>query len=158
MSGHTPTLPARPTLTPVADQTLPDRSAALLAREAASLVVRLRLFTPARWAAVVDPYGTRGDLVHHLAAALVVAAGETAEPLPRLDSDLALPDQLAVTADDLVRVGPAPQVVLDQTAHLLLHRRDLLEEAVPAGLLLELGEPDELALLRRARGVCSVLS
>jgi hypothetical protein len=127
----------------------------LLAREAASLVARLRLFTPARWAAVAEPYGTRADLVHHLAAALVAAAAETRVPLPRLDSDLALPDQLAVTADDLVRAGTGGDgVLLDQVAHLLLHRRDLLEEAVPSGLLPELGEPDELSLLRRARRVC----
>lgn len=127
--------------------------AALLAREGASFVARLRLFTPARWAAEALPFGTRGDLVHHLAAALVVAAGETREPLPRLD-DLGLADQLAVTADDLVRVGPAPAVALDQVAHLLLHRRELLDEAVPTGLLAELGEESETALLRRARGVC----
>ena len=127
--------------------------AALLAREAASLVARLRLFTPARWAAEALPFGTRGDLVHHLAAALVLAAGETDEPLPRLD-DLGLADQLAVTADDLVRVGPSAEVALDQACHLLLHRRELLDEAVPAGLLAELGEESELGLLRRARAVC----
>jgi hypothetical protein len=127
----------------------------LLAREAASFVARLRLFTPARWAAEALPHGTRADTVHHLCIALVAAAGETDLPLPRLASDLALPDQLAVTADDLVRVGPSDEVALEQAAHLLLHRRELLDEAVPAGLLAELGETDELALLRRARAVCA---
>ena len=117
-------------------------------------MARLRLFTPARWTAAADPFGTRGDLVHHLAAALVVAARETDRPLPRLTSDLALPDQLAVTATDLVATGATPQVVRDQCAHLLLHRRDLLDEPVPAGLLGELGWPDEPALLRHARAVC----
>lgn len=125
----------------------------LLAREAASLVARLRLFTPARWAAEALPWGTRADLVHHLASSFVVAAGETAQALPRLDSDLALPDQLAVTADDLVRAG-VPSA--DQVAHLLLHRRELLDEAVPAGLLAELGDEDERALLKRARLICGV--
>lgn len=128
-------------------------SSALLAREATSLVARLRLFTPARWAAEALPHGTRGDLVHHLSGALVAATGETDRALPRLD-DLVLADQLAVTADDLVRSEPDERVALDQTAHLLLHRRELLEEAVPAGLLAELGEADELALLRRAREIC----
>jgi hypothetical protein len=133
-------------------------AASLLAREAASLVARLRLFTPARWAAAAHPYGSRGDLVFHLAGALVVATGETDRRLPRLDSDLGLPDQLAVTADDLVRRG-GPGVP-DQLAHLLLHRRDLLEDPLPGGLLVELGDvdaqgaPDELAFLRRARRIC----
>ena len=113
--------------------------AELLAREAGSLVQRLRLWTPQRWAAragdAASAYGTRADLVHHLAQAFVTAAGETHQPLPRLDSDLVLPDQLAVTADDLVRSGRAD---LGATAHLLAHRRDLLGDDVPPGLLAEL--------------------
>lgn len=113
---------------------LPD-SAALLARESRLLVERLRLWTPERWAAAAPPYGTRGDLVHHLAQAY--AAAETDRPLPRLDSDLALPDQLAVTADDLVRSGKATDA---HVVHLLAHRRDLLGEDVPAGLRNRLGD------------------
>lgn len=101
----------------------------LLAREARSLVDRLRLWTPSRWAAAAAPWGTRADLVHHLAAAF--AGEETGRPLPRLDSDLALPDQLAVTADDLVRSGRARD---EHVGHLLAHRRDLLGEDVPASL------------------------
>ena len=109
--------------------------AELLAKEARSLVERLRLWTPERWGAAVPPYGTRGDVVHHLAQSYVDAAGETDQPLPRLDSDLALPDQLAVTADDLVRSGRA---TVQHVAHLLAHRRDLLGEEVPASLLEQL--------------------
>lgn len=123
----------------------------LLAREAASLVARLRLFTPARWRAENPPLGTRGDAVHHLAQWLADAAGQAPVRLPRLDSDLALPDQLAVTADDLVRSGLATG---DAVAHLLLHRYELLAEPVPAGLVAALGAPDQVALLRRARSVC----
>jgi hypothetical protein len=130
----------------------PTDAAALLAREAASLVARLRLFTPARWQAAAAPYGTRADAVHHLAQWLAEAAGEAPGPVPRLDSDLALPDQLAVTADDLVRSGRAHP---DAVAHLLLHRCELLDEPVPAGLVAALGASDEPALLRRARQVCS---
>lgn len=125
---------------------------ALLAREAASLVARLRLFTPARWSAALPPYGTRGDAVHHLAQALVDAEGSAPVRLPRLDSDLALPDQLAVAADDLVRAGRATS---DAVAHLLLHRSEVLADEVPAGLVPELGEPDGPALLARARAVCA---
>ena len=119
---------------------MPD-PAELLAREARSLVERLRLWTPQRWAAAAPPYGTRGDLAHHLAQSFVSAAGETDQPLPRLDTDLALPDQLAVTADDLVRAGGA---TLEHVAHLLAHRRDLLGDDVPPSLLAQLdGEPLE---------------
>lgn len=128
----------------------PDASA-LLAKEAASFVARLRLFTPARWAAAAPELGSRADVVHHLCGWLAEAAGEAPVPVPRLDSDLALPDQLAVTADDLVRTGRGGP---DAVAHLLLHRRDLLDEPVPAGVLAALGEPDEAALLARAARVC----
>jgi len=115
---------------------VPD-AAELFGREARSLVERLRLWTPQRWAAAAPPYRTRGDLAHHLAQSFVTAAGETTQPLPRLDSDLALPDQIAVTADDLVRAGRA---TLDHVGHLLAHRRDLLGEDVAPSLLAQLGD------------------
>lgn len=121
----------------------------LLRRESRSLVQRLRLWTPARWAAAAPPHGSRADLVHHLAQQLAdLAADLEAAPrrvLPRLDSDLGLPDQLAVTADDLVRAGPPPEQVQAATAHLLLHRRDLLAEDVPPGLAAALGLADVLS-------------
>ena len=125
---------------------------ALLAREAASFVARLRLFTPARWSAALAPYGTRADAVHHLGQALADAEGAAPVRLPRLD-DLVLPDQLAVTADDLVRSGRGDA---DAVAHLLLHRSELLEDEVPAGLVRELGEPDAAALLERGRRACGL--
>ncbi len=125
---------------------------ALLAREAAQLVARLRLFTPARWAAADPPHDSRGGAVHHLAASFAVAAGEAPVALPRLDSDLALPDQLAVTADDLVRSG---RVGVEHVAHLLLHRARLLDEQVPAGLAARLGLPDVDALLALGSEACS---
>jgi hypothetical protein len=115
---------------------VPD-AAELLAREARSLVERLRVWTPQRWAASAPPYGTRADVVHHLAQSFVTAAGETDRPLPHLDSDLGLPDQLAVSSDDLVRVGRA---TLSDVAHLLAHRRDLLDEEAPQSLLVQLGD------------------
>lgn len=128
-----------------------DAGVALLAREASSFVARLRLFTPARWQAGCPPYGTRADAAHHLAQWLADEVGEAPVRLPRLESDLALPDQLAVTADDLVRSG---QPAHDAVAHLLLHRAELLDEPVPTGLVTALGETDERALLVRARRVC----
>jgi hypothetical protein len=87
--------------------------------------------------------GTRADVVHHLAQQLADEAatveGQPRRALPRLDTDLALPDQLAVTAADLVRAGPPRPVAVAATAHLLLHRRHLLGEDVPPGLAAALG-------------------
>lgn len=126
---------------------MPTDLTALLAREAASLVARLRLWTPARWAAAAPVLGTRADVVHHLAQRFADDAaaleGRPVRQLPRLDSDLALPDQLAVTADDLVRGDPPDAVAGGAAAHLLLHRRHLLGEDVPPGLAATLGRSVE---------------
>lgn len=138
----------------MADDPPPEEAVALLRRESASLVQRLRLWTPARWAAAGAPFGSRGDLVHHLAQALADltadAEGEVRRVLPRLD-DLVLADQLAVTADDLARAAPAAQVARQAVAHLLAHRRDLLDEPVPVGLAaaLRLDDPE-----RTGRAAC----
>lgn len=117
----------------------------LLRRESGSLVQRLRLWTPARWAARAEPYGMRSDLVRHLAQALAdttaALEGEPLRELPRLD-DLGVADQLAVTSDDLVRSGPPDDLARRATAHLLAHRSDLLEEDVPPGLAAALGLGD----------------
>ena len=125
-------------------------AAALLDREARSLVLRLRVWTPTRWSAAVQPGLTRADLAHHLAQALADLEGSAPVRLPRLDLDLALPDQLAVVAGDLVRAAPAPGIAVRATAHLLLHRADLLGEEVPAGLAASLGLADVLAAGRAA--------
>ena len=60
--------------------------------------------------------------------------------MPRLDSDLGLADQLAVTAADLV--GAAPPHAAAIAAHLLLHRTQVLDDEVPAGLAVSLGLDD----------------
>lgn len=100
--------------------------------------------------------GTRADVAHHLAQALADAAsdaeGRPRQRLPRLASDLALADQLAVTADDLVRARPEPAVAIAATAHLLAHRSDLLGDDVPVGLAQALGLDDVLAA---GRAVCA---
>jgi hypothetical protein len=126
----------------------------LLRRESRSLVQRLRLWTPARYAAAAPPWGTRGDLVLHLAQACADAAadleGEPRRALPRLDSDLGVADQLAVTSDDLVRAAPGDDLARAVTAHLLVHRTDLLGEEVPASLADALGVGDVVSVGRTA--------
>jgi hypothetical protein len=134
---------------------VPDSPVDLLRRESRALVQRVRLWTPARYAAAADPWGSRGDLVHHLASRLADLAadaeGQPRRPLPRLDSDLGLADQLAVTADDLVRAGPGDDLARYATAHLLAHRSDLLGDEVPASLAAALGLPD---VVGTGRDVC----
>jgi len=126
--------------------------AAPLQREAVLLVQRLRLWTPPRWGAAAPPWGSRADLVHHLAQVLANEAalleGTPQRPLPHLPSPFALPDQLAVTADDLVRAGPTSH---DAVLHLLAHRADLLGDAVPASLGAALGADDPV---RAGRAIC----
>ncbi len=53
-----------------------DAPADLLRRESRSLVQRLRLWTPARYAAAAAPWGTRADLVLHLAQACADAVAD----------------------------------------------------------------------------------
>lgn len=132
-----------------------DDPRALLRRESRSLVQRLRLWTPTRFAAQAPSHGSRGDLVHHLAQRLADQAsdaeGQPRRPLPRLEGDLVLPDQLAVTADDLARAADA-ETARRATSHLLLHRHALLEEDVPTGLVRALGLADVLAAGREECG------
>jgi hypothetical protein len=123
----------------------------LLTKEVAALVQRLRLWTPARWAAACDPWGTRADVARHLAQWFADRAAEL-EDLPRrvlpvLSPDLLVADQLAVTGDDLVRAGPGDALVEEAVAHLLAHRYDLLDEEPPGSL----GGP---AAVERGRAVC----
>jgi hypothetical protein len=129
--------------------------AELLRREGTGLVDRLRLWTPARWSAAAPALGTRGDVVHHLAQRLADDAagleGGPRRPLPRLDTDLVLADQLAVTLDDLLRAAPPAELCRRTTAHLLLHRTQLLGDEVPAGLPVALELDD---VLRTGRQEC----
>ena len=110
----------------------------LLAKEVASLVERLRRWTPSRWEVAAGPWGTRADLGRHLAQALAdVAAdfqGTSPRTLPVLHPDLLVADQLAVTSDDLLRLAPSAQVCHDAVDHVLAHRFDLLGEQPPATL------------------------
>ncbi len=128
---------------------VPTADRELLAKEVRSLVDRLRLWTPTRWAAAADPWGTRADLARHLAQSFVHAAGEVTLALPVLHPDLLVVDQLAVTGDDLVRADPSASVCADVVAHLLAHRFDLLGEEPPTTL----GGPDAV---RRGREVCGL--
>jgi hypothetical protein len=88
-----------------------------------------------RWSARVsgsdaDPTGeSRADLVYRLVQEIAdMAADSEGEPrraVPRLDSDLALPDQLRVVAADLVAAGATDEVLAAATAKIAAVRRTL---------------------------------
>lgn len=124
----------------------------LFRKELAVLVQRLRLWTPSRWAAACPPWGTRADAVRHLAqwCADLAAAheGSGRRELPVLSPDLLVVDQLAVTADDLLRADPGAALLEEAVAHLLAHRSELFGEDPPASL-------GGTAALRRGREVCA---
>jgi hypothetical protein len=75
----------------------------------AKLVGQVAHWTPSRWAASGASGQSRADRVHELVQWLADRAadaeGEPRRPVPRLDNDLALPDQLRVVAADLAAVA-----------------------------------------------------
>ncbi|MFG2038302.1 hypothetical protein [Dactylosporangium sp. NPDC048998] len=74
------------------------------------LVGQVSHWTPPRWAASAWSGASRAALMHDLvqwmADRCAEAEGRPALPVPRLDNDLALPDQLQVVAADLRRFAP----------------------------------------------------
>jgi hypothetical protein len=81
-----------------------------------------------RWkAASATGAGTRGDAVHHLIQRLADmgadAEGRVRIPVPRLENDTALTDQLRVIAADLVAAAPGPEVLVAAAADVAAVRR-----------------------------------
>lgn len=84
---------------------------------------RISHWTPHRWSLPVREGGeSRADCVFALVQRLAdaTAEAEAAEPrrVPRLENDLALPDQLRVMIADLVAVSP-PTAVCQQATVLV---------------------------------------
>jgi len=96
-----------------------DDSAATRLRVAADRFVnRVGHWTAPRWARPVGGEGsgeTRADRVHALVQRLAdlgaEAEGRPRRPVPRLDNDLALVDQVRVMVADLLRAGAAPEAL-----------------------------------------------
>jgi len=87
-----------------------------LAQAVRRLVDRVNHWTPPRWAASsASGGGSRADVIHGLVQRLADRAadaeGEPRRPVPRLEHDASLPDQLRVVAADLLAAG-APDEVL----------------------------------------------
>lgn len=89
-----------------------------VARLVERLVNQIHHWTPSRFGAASAVAGhTRGDVVHALVQRLADLAadaeGQPRRPVPRLDNDLALSDQLRVVAADLLAAHPAEPVLAD---------------------------------------------
>jgi hypothetical protein len=97
-----------------------DEAAARLSAAAGSLLNRVGHWTDARWSASAGPGLTRADIVFGLVQYLadLVAAVENREPrnVPRLKNDQALPDQIQVMINDLLRARAAATVLESATA------------------------------------------
>jgi hypothetical protein len=105
-------------------------SAAELDRAVELLVRQVGHWEQPRWSAQAESSNvSRADLVHKLVQEIANlaadVAGEPRRDVPRLGTDLALPDQLRVVAVDLVAVG-APDAVLNQAATAIAKTRSAL--------------------------------
>ncbi|MFG1868902.1 hypothetical protein [Micromonospora arborensis] len=105
-------------------------SAAELDQAVQLLVRQVGHWQPPRWAAVATIGNvSRADLVHRLVQEIAnLAADAEGEPrrvVPRLDNDLALPDQLRVVAADLVAADPEGETLARAAAEVTATRSAL---------------------------------
>jgi hypothetical protein len=82
------------------------------------LVDQVGHWPPARWSRPSSVAGqTRADVIHALAQRLAdleaTASGRAPRPVPRLDNDLALPDQIRVMVLDLLRAEAGPVLLAE---------------------------------------------
>jgi hypothetical protein len=77
------------------------------------LVGRVSHWTPARWVGRAERFHA---LVQQLADLAAASAGRPPRTVPRLDSDLALPDQLRVVVGDLLDECDDPAVLFTAAA------------------------------------------
>jgi hypothetical protein len=100
-----------------------------LARAVDRLGDQVAHWSTVRWAAPSARGGSRGDVAHALAQRLADLEAQATDrpprPVPRLPSDLALPDQWRVLARDLAEADPAPELV-DAGARELMSTRAAL--------------------------------
>ncbi|MEV4757451.1 hypothetical protein AB0J86_20370 [Micromonospora sp. NPDC049559] len=105
-------------------------SAEELSRAVDLFVRQVGHWTAPRWGAQAATGNTaRADLVHRLVQRIANLAadaeGEPRRTVPRLDNDLALPDQLRVVAADLVAAGAPEEALAAATAEIAATRAAL---------------------------------
>ncbi|MEU2661783.1 hypothetical protein [Micromonospora sp. NPDC007220] len=98
-----------------------------LGRAVELLVRQVGHWQQPRWAATAAGGNvSRADLVHRLVQEIANLAadveGGPRRTVPRLDNDLALPDQLRVVAADLVAAAPPPEVLARAAAEVTATR------------------------------------
>ncbi|MFC5923544.1 hypothetical protein [Micromonospora vulcania] len=105
-------------------------SAAELDQAVELLVRQVRHWEQPRWAAAATTGNVpRADLVHRLVQEIANLAadaeGEPRRTVPRLDNDLALPDQVRVVAADLVAAAPDAKALARAAAEVTATRSAL---------------------------------
>ncbi|MET8088949.1 hypothetical protein [Micromonospora sp. NPDC005220] len=105
-------------------------SAAELDKAVQLLVRQIAHWQQPRWAAAATAGNvSRADLVHRLVQEIAnLAADAEAEPrrvVPRLDNDLALPDQLRVVTADLLAADPGDEALTRAAAEVTATRSAL---------------------------------
>lgn len=105
-----------------------------VARLIEQLVNQINHWTPSRFGAASAVAGrTRADVIHTLVQRVADldadTEGQPRRPVPRLDNDLALPDQLRVVAADLLAAEPAVPVLAEAFDAVTAARRDLTPDA-----------------------------
>ncbi|MCX4386632.1 hypothetical protein OG777_06780 [Micromonospora peucetia] len=100
-----------------------------LGRAVELLVRQVRHWQQPRWAAAATGGNmSRADLLHRLVQEIANlcadAEGGPRRAVPRLDNDLALPDQLRVVAADLIAAAP-PEVLARAAAEVTATRETL---------------------------------
>ncbi|MEU8253843.1 hypothetical protein AB0C06_06200 [Micromonospora inaquosa] len=105
-------------------------SAAELAKAVQLLVRQIAHWQQPRWAAAATAGNvSRADLVHRLVQEIAnLAADAEGEPrrvVPRLDNDLALPDQLRVVTADLLAADPGAEALTRAAAEVTATRSAL---------------------------------
>ncbi|WP_326560938.1 hypothetical protein [Micromonospora sp. NBC_01796] len=101
-----------------------------LGRAVELLVGQVAHWMAPRWAATATTGNvSRADLMHRLvqqvANLAADAEGEPRRTVPRLDNDLALPDQLRVVAADLLAADPPEPVLAEAAAEVTATRSAL---------------------------------
>ncbi|RZT82708.1 hypothetical protein EV382_6019 [Micromonospora violae] len=105
-------------------------SAAELDKAVQLLVRQIAHWQQPRWAAAATTGNvSRADLVHRLVQEIANLAADTeGEPrrvVPRLDNDLALPDQLRVVTADLLAADPGAEALTRAAAEVAATRSAL---------------------------------
>ena len=118
----------------------------LLLQNTGRLRAAVAVWSAGRWTAAPRPLpgllststtcrGVARHLVQVLADFGADAEGRPRRPVPESESDLVLPDQIAVMAYDIALAGPSEELVEAALDEVLLHRAEIDGARVPQEVL-----------------------